>query len=791
MARRECRPFMMTFCCVVGLLASCPNSWRYAAKAEPFHHPDRASLVLVRPVAYVEAESISDAGVPDSHFIDSKISPIASSVAVNASGVAGISDSSDSETLSFFLPLRTQLEEVSRLGNSQVQSWATEAIACVHNLADVAAGNPSEVRVACDRLDRAVREAYLLASMGMSDEEADRLRRGGYAIQRRVAICRILLPLETAEEAEMIAKQDSLAQVDPKRLDNAVRKVDALLKTDPAGKTWREFLLLDELANLPKISDQPVLESVSKDPGGVTQRRAVVRKALANASDVWLNEQQQAFLQSPEFLELGAALRAEAAGPISRRKILMLIQQYEAFGLPSVAKQLADETMWLSLLSSLERLALRQELTNHYRNANFRIEVAEVLMDRLIPPRTAELAPVRDTVLGRPVRGESLTETQIGVRFLPSEERLMVAIDVTGEVDASTLSTSGPATFRNRSFSWYHAQKPIEITTSGLKIMPTEVLEVRNSTRLRSLRTSLDGVPLLGSLVNDVARSQHDSKQPEMQDEIRRKVATRARDKIEMEANERLSQMAKRFEEQILQPLDRLSLGPTLVQAKTTDDRLVMRARLASVRQLGAHTARPKAPSDSLLSFQIHESAMNNAIERLKLNGRTFKVSEIREKLAEILKRPDLAEDSSKHDDATITFATEDAIRVKLDDGRLRINLAVAELREGAKAWHDFEVIVFYIPVSDGLATHLARDGVVQLDAGQVSFRSQVTLRGVFCTVFTKNRTIPLLPPKVAEHPKMADLYLSQLELDSGWLAVALSSHEQTIAKQPEPDDFR
>ena len=331
----------------------------------------------------------------------------------------------------------------------------------------------------------------------------------------------------------------------------------------------------------------------------------------------------------------------------------------------------------------------------------------------------------------------------------------------------------------------------MEITTSGIKIMPTEVLEVRNLTRLRSLRTSLDGVPLLGSLVSDVARSQHDSKQAEMREEIRRKVATRARDKIEAEAGERLGLMAKRFEEKILEPLDRLSLGPTLVQAKTTDDRIVMRVRLASVRQLGAHTARPKAPGDSLLSFQVHESALNNAVERLKINGRTFTVLEIRQKLAEALKRPDLAETSSKHDDATITFAAEDAIRVKMEDGRLRINLSVAELREKSKAWHNFEVIVFYTPVSDGMATHLARDGVVQLDAGQVSFRSQMTLRGVFCTVFSKNRTIPLLPPKVAEHPKLADLRLSQLELESGWLAVALSSREKNLAQQPEADELR
>ena len=743
MAWRKVWPFIMVICCVAGLVVCFPREYRQSAHAEPL---DKVSSSDPQAVSEDRAASTSEMRL-------------------------------------CFDPLLAQLEEITKFKHSQSKSWAFETIKSVHELARAAMGTPSEVRIACDRLDRAIHEAYLIASSKMPEHEAGQLRRVGYAIQRRVMICRILLPLDTKNTGSATVA-DPAVKIDPQRLADAVRKVDDVLAAAPNGKSWRGFLMLDELAGLSKINPE--------DPDGVTQRRTVVRKALIRASDVWFNEEQREFLSRPELRELGAALRAEAAGPISRQKLLELLEAYETSDRPSIGQQLADETMWLALAPSPERNTLRQELTNHYRNANLRVEVAEVLMDRLIPPRTAELAPVRDRVLGNPVRGESLTETQVGVQFLPSEDRLTLAIDVTGEVDASTLSKSGPATFRNRSFSWYHAQKPLEITTSGLKISPTQVLEVRNMTRLRSLRTSLDGVPLIGPLVNDVARSQHDAKKQEMRNEIRRKVASRAKQKIESEANERLGKLAKRFEEKVLTPLDHLMLGPTLVQARTTEDRLVMRVRLASVRQLGAHTVRPKAPSDALLSFQVHESALNNAVERLKLNGRTFCVKEIRTKLADVLKRPDLAEKGSRHDDATITFAAEDAIRVKMDDGRIRISLSIAELREGSKAWHDFEVTVFYAPVSEGLTTYLARDDVVRLDAGRrISFRSQVTLRGVFCTVFAKSRTIPLLPSKIAEHPKMKDLYLSQMTLDSGWLAIALSSREQTIAKQPETQSVR
>ena len=385
------------------MLACFLHECHQTAQAEPFRGQGWTSSSLVRPVSYDEADS--DTSLP------------------------------------FFAPLLAQLEEVSRLGGAQSKGWATEAIAGVRDLAHAATGQAVEVRVACDRLDRSVREAYMLASMGMPEHEADLLRRAGYAVQRRISICRTLLPIDS-QVIPSSSSVDPIVKVNPKRLENAVRAVDALLATDPAGQTWRKFLMLDELANLPPLSDldtDPQLMAVARDsysqkgPGGVTQRRAVVRKALASASDIWLNEQQRAFLQRNELKELGAALRAEAAGPISGQEILRLVEQYETLGLPSTARQLADQTMWLSLVKSQERVALRQELTNHYRNANFRIEVAEVLMDRFIPAQTPELAPVRDTVLGRPVRGESLTETKVGIQLIPSEDRLMLALDVTGE----------------------------------------------------------------------------------------------------------------------------------------------------------------------------------------------------------------------------------------------------------------------------------------------------------------------------------------------------------------------
>ena len=76
--------------------------------------------------------------------------------------------------------------------------------------------------------------------------------------------------------------------------------------------------------------------------------------------------------------------------------------------------------------------------------------------------------------------------------------------------------------------------------------------------------------------------------------------------------------------ENMFGPLVKLSLEPTILDAQTTKERLTMRLRVAGEDQLGSNTPRPQAPSDCLISFQIHESMINNALSRLQLEGKTF-----------------------------------------------------------------------------------------------------------------------------------------------------------------------
>ena len=149
-----------------------------------------------------------------------------------------------------------------------------------------------------------------------------------------------------------------------------------------------------------------------------------------------------------------------------------------------------------------------------------------------------------------------------------------MALEITDGVSVLTSSTSGPATFINDSDSMYTAHKPMEVDLHGIRLGQTEV-EVYNQMRLRDVRTDFDGIPLVGPLVSNVARTQHDQKAPELSRELKEKVAAKVQTRIDTEANAKLGQVAKRLQEKVFAPLDVLALDPQWISAETTDRRVV------------------------------------------------------------------------------------------------------------------------------------------------------------------------------------------------------------------------
>ncbi len=399
--------------------------------------------------------------------------------------------------------------------------------------------------------------------------------------------------------------------------------------------------------------------------------------------------------------------------------------------------------------------------------------VSAELLNRLIPKRGPEHGDVDDTLLGVPVHGQSTTSTTVRVLLSPNPSRVLLALQVSGRVSSLTSATSGPATFINDTDSMYTALKPLEVDLAGIRLGQTQV-EVYNKTTLRDVQTDFDGIPLVNQLAQGVARSQHEQKEPELSREVKEKLAAKARTRIDAESAARFGLLARRLQEKVFDPLDVLALEPAMIAAQTTDQRVIMRIRLAAQEQLGSHTPRPQAPADSLASFQIDQSVLNNVIERLALDGRTFTLPELSRHVARCLSRPEPADDNPDHDDVSITFAPKDAVRVRCAEGRLELSVSVVKLAKGERRWKNFQVRAFYAPEISGRAAELVRDGVIQLSGQRLSTGAQIALRGIFSHAFSKRTPWSLMPERLTTDPALRDLGITQFVIDDGWIGVAL-----------------
>ncbi|MEM9660229.1 MAG: hypothetical protein AAF961_17840, partial [Planctomycetota bacterium] len=385
----------------------------------------------------------------------------------------------------------------------------------------------------------------------------------------------------------------------------------ALLGDSDEAAGWRQYLLLAEIAELTSVGTRDV----------VSGRRATSRKALRRLTSPALSERQRVFLAAPPLVELRTQLERWATGPVDLELLAELIEGYEAAGAGRYGDAITELRLRLQWSEDPALRELAEHLNRNYRNANIRIALSEDLLNRLAPRQPMVQAPVRDRIAGADVRGRSHTSTELRLRLLPDPKVLRLGLEASGAVKSQTFSESWPARVRNSARMRYEARKLIVVNRHGMHIWPAEA-EAEGRDRLVGVDSQFDPLPFVGAMVQEMAREQHRQKRPTALAQVKRKVANQARVRMDREADAKLEYLERQFEFAVLRPLEALALAAEPIDMHTTEQRAVVRLRVAKENQLAAFTPRPSAPSDSLASLQLHDSLLNNAARGLDLEGR-------------------------------------------------------------------------------------------------------------------------------------------------------------------------
>lgn len=637
-------------------------------------------------------------------------------------------------------------------------AWAADVLARLEPLT-------AEPAPAVESRQPTLAELRLLAQQGAAaavqvadPAEQSAWIRAALALDRRLPVWELLLDPRAAELVDRPAPP-----ADEAALMESLHEVATLTAGSEEGAKWRDYLRLDDLAGLTSVGGDDYVEV----------RRATARDVLIRTADPRLSADQRSFLEQPPLAALEQRLHPWASGAVSLDALAALVERYEGAPTQRDADAIAELRLRMKWSGDSRLEGLAEDVNRHYRNGNARLALSQDFFNRLIPEQPPVVAPVNDKVTGAEVHGRSRTQTKARLVLLPDPTVWRFGLEVQGAVKSKTYSDVGAARVRNASSMQYDVRKLIVVNRYGMHVWPSEA-KVRGRNSLVGIESHLGPVPVVGNIIDGLIRESHRQNEPAAMAQVKSKVGRQARQRMDREADEKLANLEDRLGAIVTGPLARFALTVEPLEMTTSEERAAMRVRLASDQQLAAHTPRPSAPSDSLVSLQLHESAFNNAAEGLGLDGRRITVGELHTLLAEKITRVASAPPDDLPQRAIVEFAKHDAVQIQCREDRIELVLNIVELRKGRDSIRNVGVHAFFRPVIDGLEVKLVREGTLQFEGAHLRTGPRLVLHSVFGKMIRKDQEVSLLAAKINDDPRFAGMMVTQLVIDDGWTALSL-----------------
>ncbi len=624
--------------------------------------------------------------------------------------------------------------QLDALTDTAAAEWAVDTISTIEQLNSLAMTDTLSAGSLLRRLEQANGEAKELAEQIESPEVQTELRRVAYAVYRRASVW---------------------------NLANEIFAHDANIENGIVPTT-------DELLPSDADSDEPQLPHLAVPmltPGPVVGQQA------------FAHSQSRPFIleAEPETTQLSPPTAPPTSAGVEQiSNLLVSLERYENTRQPADGKIVARHIADLSDSLDGDRQALAEHLDNHYRNANHRITITSRLLDELLPKMQTQEGEVSDRILGASVWGWQATETQLDTEFLEHPSAFRIRISALGTVSSDTQASKSSATIYSVGQTDFNVGKEVIISPLGVKMTPARAY-ADGYASFTDVETERSSVPLIGALTERIARNKYAEEKHAALAQVENRVARESRQRFEKELTPKIIEAAHRFHRELWTPLVTLGLDPTAVEMYTKPERMVARHRLGSAEQLAGHTSRPRAPSDSLASMQVHESLLNNALARFKLDGKTFTLPELHTHVSKKIAQPnaEIPEDFDKR--VKIAFAEQDAIRIRCDNGEVELTLSLAEISRGKKhRWNDLIVKARYVPDGTGLQANLVRQDSIELIGEGLRTGDQIALRGVFSKLLSRSRYAVLVPKHIEEHKALGGLEVTHFSVTDGWVTVAI-----------------
>lgn len=528
---------------------------------------------------------------------------------------------------------------------------------------------------------------------------------------------------------------------------------------------WHRYLVLDQV--------EAAFNGLKTDRA---EQRAAARRFLSRLHSPILAETQRQFLAGQFDAAFVEQLKIAAREEIRLEQLLSEVEALQE-NRNGVAQhrvnQLFQNLAWQDDPAARE---LAATIDTHFRNANFRISVSDEMLNLLLPDADETHEPVNENVFGAEVRGQSRVANRLQIRLIPDTSRIQMRLEAIGKVLSQTEAQRSGFTVQSEGDARFQVFKRLAIGREGIISDQPEAWS-RATNRMVGMQSELDGVPVLGWVARRIAERKIAEQSPQVERYTRRKLETAIKQRFDSEIERQLSEMQQYLNGNMIQPLTALELEPTPLEMRSTDERVIMRYRLAGFDQMGGNTARPRGLQNSLLSMQIHETSINNLLNRIDLNGEEFTTEELTCHLANVFGWQ--TSDAPQAREATFEFAHFDPIRVTFSHGSAAVQLNLKRLRIGnGKTWKNLTATCNFIPQTEGGKIVFVQDGSgVELSGHRLGLRDQVAVRAIFTALFKDQYELPILPKNIAQKLGPSAM-ITQLELNDGWIGLSVDKRE-------------
>ena len=534
------------------------------------------------------------------------------------------------------------------------------------------------------------------------------------------------------------------------------------LSFDYLSEDWNDFLQIEQLHNA----------YGSLKPDAAAKKKSA-RLTLARLASPNLSNLQRNYLNQTIPASVVSHLKETAAGDVNQYRLLKAIEWNEQNPSGVATHYINDQFQNLMWSELPDRQAAAAQLQAHYRNANIRLAISQNMLNRLIPDSPAVNEPVQETVLGADVSGHSQIRNRLSVQLVEDPSQISLKLETNGEVDSDTVARRSGFEIRNEGNAKFQAFKKLSLDRMGRFSSDRPVASAQSRQRLIGIRSKLDPFPVVNWVARRIAKKKLDEQSPQAKMLLEQKIEQTASSQLQEGVEAQVAQMQAYLKVNLLEPLISMDLNPEALQLATTNQRLIMRYRLAGIDQMAADSPRPTDSNYDYLSLQLHQSLLNNTIERIEIESETFTPESLMKHLSEVIGfNPENAQAESKHE-AEFVFANYDAIRVDFVDGKVRIELNLKSLRVGkGKTWRNITISSTYVPTVIGSQIKLAQEGMIGVKGKKFRIGDQIAVRAIFNVVLPDSYQFDAVPKKLAQRLNGYALVVSKLNIADGWVGL-------------------